>query len=106
MNKCNTCKSDPKNGGDGWSACDACIHNSCLKDGYEPMTNADRIRAMTDEELAHWIRRWCQACESCFDCPEVICPADKGFTWEEWLQQPCVDHFRGIAKMVGGADHE
>lgn len=32
-------------------ACDGCIHDEGLKDRYEPMTNADRIRNMTDEEL-------------------------------------------------------
>lgn len=37
---------------DGWAACDGCIHNEGLKDRYEPMINADRIRNMTDEELA------------------------------------------------------
>lgn len=36
---------------DGWAACDGCIHDEGLKDRYEPMTNADRIRNMTDEEL-------------------------------------------------------
>jgi hypothetical protein len=37
---------------DGRAACDGCIHDEGLKDRYEPMTNADRIRNMTDEELA------------------------------------------------------
>lgn len=33
---------------DGWAACDGCIHDEGLKDRYEPMTNSDRIRNMTD----------------------------------------------------------
>ncbi len=89
MSKCNTCKFDPKNGGDGWSACDACIHNSCLKDGYEPVTNADRIRAMSDEELAEWLERWCKDAEPCWDCPMNECPLEESVTWLNWLQQPC-----------------
>lgn len=51
---------------------------------YVPPTNADRIRAMTDEELAQWhTPKGCPTdrpgrCHerSCKDC------------WIEWLQQP------------------
>lgn len=53
--KCNTCKHNPKFGGDGWSVCDGCIHDESLKDRYEAATNGDRIRAMTDEQLAKTI---------------------------------------------------
>ena len=54
--------------------------------GFEPITNSDRIRAMTDEELAYLIR--CGVCEligatqdhcetnTCVDC--VL----------DWLKQP------------------
>lgn len=48
--KCTSCKHRIDPG--GWAACDGCIHDEGLKDRYEPMTNADRIRNMTDEELA------------------------------------------------------
>ena len=46
-----------------------------------PMTNADRIRAMSDEELAREFGRQCpkgntQPCDSCAHC------------WLYWLQQP------------------
>lgn len=47
---CTSCKYRIDPG--GWAACDGCIHDEGLKDRYEPMTNADRIRNMTDEELA------------------------------------------------------
>ena len=47
---CTSCKCRIAPG--GWAACDGCIHDEGLKDRYEPMTNADRIRNMTDEELA------------------------------------------------------
>lgn len=46
---CTSCKYRIDPG--GWAACDGCIHDEGLKDRYEPMTNADRIRNMTDEEL-------------------------------------------------------
>ena len=29
-------------------------------ENYAPMTNADRIRSMTDEELAEWITNMCE----------------------------------------------
>lgn len=56
-----------------WQSCERCKHE--LKDGkkgspcfdcgieakgYEPKTNADRIRNMTDEELAEWLHNICQ----------------------------------------------
>lgn len=47
-----------------------------------PMTNADRIRAMSDEELAYWIMcpydsPYCDGIEhNCIECTK------------EWLQQP------------------
>lgn len=34
--------------------CVKCTHNGC-KDFYSPKTNGDRIRSMSDEELAKWI---------------------------------------------------
>jgi hypothetical protein len=61
----------------------------------KPMTNADRIRAMTDEELADWIARTQIA--NVAEALEIV-----GVQWErkagmkdemskevlEWLQQP------------------
>ena len=50
--------------------------------GFEPITNADRIRAMSDEELAENIT-------------EFLCSIEDGVEyhngqqiWLEWLQQP------------------
>ena len=56
----------------------------------KPVTNADRIRAMTDEELALWI---CGV----YDIEEengkfingIIIPGYAPHDIEEWLQQPC-----------------
>lgn len=51
------------------------------------MTNAQRIRAMSDEELAEFL------------CSHSTCNVCKWSGWvcglRDWLQQPC-----------GGADHE
>ena len=62
-----------------------------------PMTNADRIRAMSDEELAVFVRAVIMA----EDCPVTGCDCDKCFFKEpcfngskwygketEWLKQP------------------
>lgn len=65
-----------------------------------PMTNADRIRAMSDEELAEWLMG--DEIRSIIDKPVWCgsdCEADNGCPHEKkccvnWLQQP-----------EGGADH-
>ena len=46
--------------------CDGCIHDESLKDRFEPMTNADRIRGMTDEELAKFLMSRHLTCRKCF----------------------------------------
>ena len=61
----------------------------------KPMTNADRIRAMSDEELKLWLSQWCRAAEDCIICPIINCPNEQNKDWLDWLQQP-----------YGGADHE
>ena len=67
-----------------------CGHNMCFEKAcrnYAPYertkpTNAERIRAMTDEELAYWIMcpydsPFCDGIEhNCIECTK------------EWLQQP------------------
>ena len=45
--------------------------------GYIPMTNADRIRAMSDEELAEWMAE-CNAYKENADASQ----------WLPWLKQP------------------
>lgn len=59
MVKCNNCKNleTKDNGFDAYSWCEKindCPHEDIERDceDYIPMTNADRIRSMTDEELA------------------------------------------------------
>ena len=50
MSKCETCARKQY----GY-LCDGCIHDPDNRDLYEPMTNADRIRGMSDEELAEFL---------------------------------------------------
>lgn len=91
---CKTCKHD-----DDIGFCDKCFYNRALEEGgipptmYEakpkPQTNADRIRAMTDEELADRIMCFvrCEACEREFhiECnPLMTCRG----VWLEWLKSP------------------
>lgn len=52
MSKCETC-ARKKYG----YLCDGCIHDPDNKDLYEPMTNADSIRSMSDEELAEFLHQ-------------------------------------------------
>ena len=54
---------------------------TCYK---EPQTKADRIRAMTDEELAQFLNtRGCPS-ENQSNCFEMSCK----HCWEKWLKQP------------------
>lgn len=54
-----------------------------------PMTNADRIRAMSDEELAEFIPNWSytKACK-CDEETFVGCDNECEKCVAEWLQQP------------------
>ena len=49
---CNNCKYDSKESSE--FPCVECSHNRVV-DYFEPKTNADRIRNMSDEELAEWL---------------------------------------------------
>ena len=70
MSKCETCARKQY----GY-LCDGCIHDPDNKDLYEPMTNADRIRGMSDEELAKLL---CCTGWRMIEQKECL----------EWLQQP------------------
>ena len=52
---------------------------------HVPITNADRIRSMTDEELAKTLGDKC-ICPPTSGCAEVC--GDCVACWLEWLQQP------------------
>lgn len=61
--------------------------------GKKPLTNGDRIRAMTDEELAEWVVSFGTICEICsentFVCDDETIACGRcavGIT--NWLKQP------------------
>lgn len=59
---------------------------------FKPMTNGDRIRSMTDEELAENLMK-AYDCPKGKDCVEQM-PGEDGFhqckrCWVEWLRQEC-----------------
>ena len=67
-----------------------CNHKDCPY-RTEPITNADSIRSMSDEELAAWIASMTTVCECCAKINE--CESPKCFNKclhgiEDWLQQP------------------
>lgn len=84
MGKCDTC-GKKKYG----YLCDGCIHDPDAMDKYEPMTNADRIRAMSDEELAKFLEEasWICANQVCRKCP-LSTGTENCKSVEEWLKQP------------------
>jgi hypothetical protein len=51
MGSCETCKYQNKT--EHEEQCNRCTHNAT--DNYNPMTNADRIRSMTDEQIAYYL---------------------------------------------------
>jgi hypothetical protein len=57
--------------------------------GFEPITNADRIRAMSDEELAKFICEWCNCVPGYCPGVEMCTPSlGKANGLVKWLQQP------------------
>lgn len=63
--------------------CRGCFEGSHYKP--KPITNADRIRAMTDEELARWIAT--TADDNCPDTAhERYCDNRCGECWLDWLK--------------------
>ena len=83
MNNCKYCKADcALRGEENLKECK----------GHIPMSNADRIRGMSDEELATFISEICDSCETntacnqhCYGCEIMYCEYR---TCLEWLQQP------------------
>jgi hypothetical protein len=72
----------------------SCVECGLLRKNYKPMTNANRIRAMSDEELAQWIEniRMCCANDLCGRiCPLAeVCYANAEAPKEtiDWLKAP------------------
>lgn len=81
--KCKTCKAPCV-----WRGTNGPEHGTCLV-GYVPITNGDKIRQMSDEELAAWFGAsesfcppGCYETNDCDACPE-ICTGH----WMAWLKQ-------------------
>lgn len=79
------------------SICDKCERKSecpgahedefCLNYVQKPHTNADRIRAMTDEEMAEWISGMISDCDNNdFPCGK-FCP----LLHDEYRKNTCLD---------------
>lgn len=70
-----------------------CVECGLSRKNFKPMTNADRIRAMTDEELAEWFNR-IQYDVSDYYCGGHSCeptlPTGKE-SWLGWLKQEASD---------------
>ena len=63
-----------------------CVDGPCSC--FEPKTNADKVRAMTDEELAEF----CSRAGNAYPCPPGkkwphACEAGCGNCWLDWLKQ-------------------
>lgn len=58
-----------------------------LRDELPKPTNADRIRAMSDEELAQFIPNWSYAGACKYD-GVLYCNHECGDCVRDWLQQP------------------
>ena len=90
MKTCHNCACDPvcNHTWNGWETC-----GNWIQKPEKPLTNADRIRAMSDEELAEFISRieigdfgpqvygktFCDMCKGQYECDDCR-------LW--WLQQP------------------
>lgn len=87
--KCNECRHKETRGANEYCTYhDAYIGwHGCEYGEPKPQTNADRIRAMTDEELARWIAT--TADDNCPDTAhERYCDNRCGECWLDWLKSP------------------
>lgn len=92
------CKQDYRCKNKDWCARDF-NPKSDMPECFEPMTNADRIRAMSDAQLAEflalvmdkcWNAGWRGECDE--DCPLYECCNDQSSdNVEEWLKQEVQD---------------
>jgi hypothetical protein len=53
----------------------------------DPMTNADRIRSMTDEDLAEWLAKHNERSAVCPNFGAHDCQASCRKCWLDWLKQ-------------------
>ena len=80
MNDCNNCKHK-----DCWEyadPCDSCTNITGEPTNWEPQTRADRVRTMTDEELAEFLAEY-RCAHKAPHCMEANCAP----CWLDWLRQ-------------------
>jgi len=71
----------------------ACLYAPTIRVTSTPQTNADRIRAMTDEELSRFLAGGCEiAGLECRVARDPLFPADEHLEdcaecWQAWLQK-------------------
>ena len=63
--------------GEHEAPCIKCAQNA--SDNYKRMTNADRIRSMSDEELAEWLTK-------ITDDAQLDAATKCDYQWKDWLQ--------------------
>lgn len=95
-NWCEKCEFDERDGGEEpCIRCTVCGENEPTQ--YKPRkhpTNADRIRSMTDEELAAFMftANGCPMWVSDYSCKEDKgCRGAKGACWLDWLKEEAVE---------------
>ena len=84
--RCDKCKRKD------WCDSHSMEYDSCVMGGfsdYLPLTNADRIRGMSDEELANFLWQDC-GMGNCppVECKGKRCKAEK--CWLDWLKQEAI----------------
>lgn len=65
-----------------------CVLGPC---SHQVPSRADKIRAMSDEELAAMFAEICRGMEFCDFCPAVCdgrCPEERVDLWLNWFRQP------------------
>ena len=65
------------------------VSNDCLC--FEPQTNADRIRSMTDEELATMFDEYGKRNDCCPNYGRIDCRESCMKCWLDWLKQEVSD---------------
>jgi len=68
---CDKCKYNEKS--ETEYPCNQCVHNAT--DKFKPMTRADKIRSMSDEELAEFLEKF-EVCSHCDYMDKERCTLD------------------------------
>ena len=55
------------------------------------MTNADKIRQMSDEDLAEWLWFKVGKCPPFDVCPKQSIPCEAKYCWLDWLKKEVKD---------------